>query len=424
MRPVMSAVLAVLGWTLVFAGVAAGQVPDPETRAKRDELERRVVAVFNRSPRDLDEAERLLREWIALRPMEFVPVYNLACVLALKGSAEAAETELLRAVELGFTDRRVIERDDNLDSLRGRQVYQDLLRSWPKVLDKVIEAREARYRATMTKGYRFERDEAMRLSFVSGFDPDAFAKARAEIAVLARWWTTEVLPEGTPAVVGDEGGPDGAAPPDPWVLVVLPNKQDFRSWSAKNFGTRSGKLSRIGGVYDNDKKELVSGDLGPSFRHELMHVMHWRHNSRTGRVHPIWVQEGLCSLVEDYRVEGEGDAARLIPVPSWRTNSLKKRMASGKVSIATMIAMPREKFSGNAPLANYALARAAFLYLSEKGKLREWYAAYDTGFAADSTGKQAFEKVLGKPMAQIDKEFRVWLAKLPEGPEYSEEEPE
>ncbi len=84
-----------------------------------------------------------------------------------------------------------------------------------------------------------------------------------------------------------------------------------------------------------------------------------------------------------------------MPTPSWRTNSLKRR--SSGLSISSMIKMPREKFASATPLANYALARAAFLYLSDQSKLRAWYAAYCDGFAKDATGKEPSRRRWASP---------------------------
>jgi hypothetical protein len=158
----------------------------------------------------------------------------------------------------------------------------------------------------------------------------------------------------------------------------------------------------------------VACDVGATFRHEFMHIMHWRHMTRTSQQHAIWVQEGLCSLVEDVTDLPEGG---LKPVGSWRTNSLKRRALSTKISIEALAKMTQAKFTSGAPLANYALARGVFLYLAEKGKLREWYAAYCDTCAKDITGLEALQKVFGKTMPQIEKDFRIWVAKLPEASE-------
>ncbi len=388
---------------------AAAQPLDPDTRQQRDRLQREFVEAFN--GRDLAAAESSLRKWIELRPGEFTPVYNLACVQGLRGEAEEGAATLRRAVELGFMDLRVMERDGNLAPVRRTQAYRDLLAEWPELLDRVIDARLERTRKGL-RGYTIEKDPELRLGYSVGFAPSSFAAAKEEIARLARWWSTEVLPDGVQAV---ERGDDGR-PADPWVLVLLPSQSDFRSWADKNFA-RAGALSTIGGIYDHDRKELVAGDLGASFRHEFLHVLHWRHNARLDQVHAIWVQEGLCSLVEDVRVEPDG---RLVPVPSWRTNSIKRRaQGSSKVSLDFLMKLSREKFSGDAPLANYALARAAFLFLYDRGRLRAWYASYCETFAQDPSGRAAFEAALGQPLAQTEKDFRAWLRKLPEVAEES-----
>ncbi len=269
-------------FTFVFAfficTITALAQPDAETRAKRDALERDALAAF--ASGDLDKSESLLRAWIKLRPMEFVPVYNLACVLATRGQIEPAGNELLKAVELGFTDRRTIETDANLEKLRPSKVYQDLLASWPKVLDTVIAAREERAKKGFSKKYTFERDAELRLSFASG----------------VRTRRVRSGPRGSEAarpLVGDAG----AARKDPgdcarWRFARPLGHGDpahgnrLQMWANRNFPKRGAATSYIGGVYDNDKKELVAQDLGATFKHEFMHVLHWRHNGASARSIP------------------------------------------------------------------------------------------------------------------------------------------
>ncbi len=106
------------------------------------------------------------------------------------------------------------------------------------------------------------------------------------------------------------------------------------------------------------------------------------HSWRRGQDHPIWVKEGLCSLVEDYDLVDSGarDAAlrplgRVIrPAPSWRTNIVKRIERGGLLRpIQEWISNPEDRFLGVRPLSNYSLARAMFLYLFERGALRTWW---------------------------------------------------
>lgn len=204
---------------------------------------------------------------------------------------------------------------------------------------------------------------------------------------------------------------------DPWVIIVLPSRRDFTTWLVITFGpaARTG-FSTIGGSYIHDKKQLVSQDLGSTFRHEFFHVLHWRDCTRKGRTDPYWVQEGLASLVEDVDTPGDGKPG-LTPVPSWRTNIVLRRDRSNTLMpLDKFIAMPREKFLSAMQLANYAQARAIFLYLYSRGKLQDWYNACGTAETASPPGSMAgvFEEVLGQPIRAIDNDFRAWVRTLPE----------
>src|SRR5690606_4633408 len=83
---------------------------------------------------------------------------------------------------------------------------------------------------------------------------------------------------------------------DPWVIVFLPMPRDYARWAMGKFGPG---WRQVGGSYSDDEKMLVTQDLGGTLRHEFWHVLHWRDQRRRGQLHPIWIMEGLCSLVED-----------------------------------------------------------------------------------------------------------------------------
>jgi hypothetical protein len=156
-------------------------------------------------------------------------------------------------------------------------------------------------------------------------------------------------------------------------------------------------------------------DLGSTLRHEFFHVLHWRDMTRRGQMHPIWIMEGLCSLVEDYDIDKEG---HLHPTPSWRSNIVKRLERLGKLEpIETLAKRSPQEFSGNRPLANYAEARTVFLYLYSIGKLKDWYVEYTGHYREDPTGVKAIETVLGKPMKDINKDYHTWVRNLDMVPE-------
>lgn len=377
---------------------------DPPPRAA--ELQSKAFAAIERG--DLDGADRLLRQQIEIDGRNFVPYYNLACVLSLKGEAAGAAEQIVKAVEHGFTDLRRLNTDPDLTNARRDETYLKIVENWGLVLEKHRDANLAKAREFFRTGsYLTAFDDDLRLAYLSATDPGSFTQARDDIALLGRW--------GVEHVFADLGGAaPGAGEGDPWVIVILPSPEDFRRWSRAAFGPTAG-FSAIGGIYSHDSKRLVAMDLGATLRHEFFHVLHWRSNTRKGQVHPPWIQEGLCSLVEDYVVKGSGEGATIEPVPSWRTNIAKRLARGGRPTpIKALAGMSREQFIGPRPLATYGQARAVFLFLWQTGKLKEWYGVYCDGFAEDPTGVRALEQVFGAPIDEVDKQYKQWLRDLPE----------
>lgn len=406
-RRVLSALLALL--TLATPRARAQDEPGLETDppARALELQHQAFEAIRR--RDYDEAERLIRRQVELDPRNFVPYYNLACVLSLKGDAAGAGEQLLRAVDHGFSDVRRLRTDPDLENARQDENYLRIVNNWGFVLEKHRDWNLARAKGFFRgSAYVSAFDEDLRLAYLSAADPKSFDQARADIARLARWGEANVFTD--PA-----GAPGDGPRPDAWVVVVLPTPDDFVKWAGAVFGPDAGSgSSAIGGMYSHDNKRLVAMDLGATLRHEFFHVLHWRSCVRLGQVHPPWIQEGLCSLVEDYEVRGSGESATLEPVPSWRTNIAKRLTRGGGMTIKALASTSRERFVGSRPLAQYAQARAIFLFLWQRGLLKAWYAAYTRGFADDPTGVKAIEEVFAQPIDEVDKLYRAWVRELPE----------
>ena len=396
------------------AALAQPGVSDQVREALQQRLERERLAseaqtrAFDAIARgDLDAAAVAPGEQIEQTPGNFVPYYNLACVLAQRGLLEEAGDMLIAAVERGFSDRWQLERDPNLSNLREHERYRLVVNNWDQILEAAAEARFENMKEQYGPRYTYERDADLRINLASGFDPESTRRAHDEIRRLTDWAIATIFT-------------DLADPPmsatDPWVAVVLPNEQDFLAWAITEYGAAAalGEMNRIGGSYSHDRKQLVAMDLGGTFRHEFLHVLHHRSNTRSGQGHPVWIQEGLCSLVEDYDMVG----GVLTPSPSWRTNSVKRlERAGGLDSIAELAHMPRGRFTSNRPLANYAYARTVFLFLYQKGRLTDWYEHYTRNWSIDPSGVSSIEVVLGMDIQDVDEQFRTWLRDLPEVPE-------
>jgi len=385
------------------------------------------------------EAERLLLEQRQIDPENFVVHYNLACARAVLGRTDDANADLRRAVELGFANRGHLERDPYLEPLRETPAFKKLLDHWGGVIDMQRRVRREHVLGWVKGKTVVRADEDLRIDIVSSHDEHETDAALAEIRKVAQW----------AEVFFPEAGED-AAPP--FVVVALPGKRDFLKWAFWTYGEMARRaFAGIGGAYEHDLKRLVAQDLGPTLRHEFFHVLHWRDMDRLGQVHPIWIQEGLASLVEDIdpariinrkRVQTNPSIPRGVdpnliprktpaedqgedfdepmnqggyePVPSWRTNIVKRLARSGPLpGFEEFAAKSHQTFSTKRPLAAYANARTMFLLLHERGVLGEWYRLYttdpDVGYDTDRSGIAAIEAALGSELPAIEDAYRAWV---------------
>jgi hypothetical protein len=411
-----------------------------ERRTVSGEYTARAIEAF--TAQDFAEAERILLEQLTIDPDNFVVHYNLACARAVQGELETASAALRRAVELGFANLGHLQRDPYLRPLHNTEAFQQLVDNWGLVLDM-----QRRSRLELARGWVRSRSversvDELRLDVVSAHDPIETDRAVAEIERVAGW---------AQGLFGDEPATG------PWVVVSLPGPQDFLKWAFWTYGAYArGAFTGIGGAYEHDDKRLVAQDLGATLRHEFFHVLHWRDMDSRGQVHPVWIQEGLASLVEDMdpvwvsrrvpvtegaassnggRVdaqlvpkndrkaldEPDGEAAPSAadvplsgPVPSWRTNIVKRLARAGKLkSFDELTGLSHHRFSTTRPLATYAQARTVLLYLHGLGRLEAWYELYTTdavhGYQTDPSGLAAMEAVLGEEIDVIERRYLDWV---------------
>ncbi len=371
-----------------------------ERREQSARLQERAVAAFESG--DIEAAIALLEEQLELEPANALAMYNLACVRCVGGDKDAAMEMLKRAIEHGFVDFEQMRRDPNLMDLHETELFRQILAQRRPILDAAGEMQFEVVRGKYGKAYAYDKDDSLRVNFASAYDQTTLDAAKVELRRISEWALEELFTGLNEPAMREV---------DPWVVVVLPSERDFRAWAIAMYGPASvtGEFSRIGGAYNHGRKELVAMDLGGTLRHEFLHVLHWRSNMRRAQGHPVWIQEGLCSLVEDYEMR----SGRLVPVPSWRTNTVKNLGRTGRVmEITDLAGLDRHAFNNRRPLANYAMARAVFLYLYQRGLLTEWYAHYTAHFEEDLTGVAAIEAVAGKAIGEVQEDFEDWVAGL------------
>ncbi len=402
--------MMVLMMVLCATAVRAQTGGDDAGRVQR--LHQQVAEAFART--DYTRAEEHLDELARLDSENFVVFYNLACARAMQDDTDATIRHLARAIALGFSDLRQLQADPNLASIRDDERYKTLVDRWDQIVALQAKERPERIRRGFA-GYATTRDERLKLTYLSSFDTVTTGVVQDELSGLADWAVAHLFPH-----LAD---PDAA---DAWVTIVLPTQDDFASWRHKRYGGAGLTETRqIGGSYQHDDKMLITLDLGGSLRHEFFHVLHWRSMTRLGQLHPMWIQEGIGSLIEDtdpvpgFGGPGLGGGGSMVPVPSWRTNIVRKLALGGRLmKLEDLAAMSPERYTNRNPLANYAQSRGFMLFLVEQGVLGDWYAAYTAGFDADPTGLDAAMAVLGiASQRELNIAYRLWARELPQVPE-------
>ncbi len=164
------------------------------------------------------------------------------------------------------------------------------------------------------------------------------------------------------------------------------------------------------GMYEHPLRRLVASDIGIVLRHEFTHLMHFGHMERLGQPHMLWVQEGLATLYEVYDLSADGS---IVFLPSARHNQARQ-LASSRAFVpwAKLVTFSPDQFMAKSQ-ALYPQVRSMFEYFADTGKLRRWYQRYTETFDKDRTGKLALEEVYGKPLAEIESDWRTWVLKRP-----------
>jgi hypothetical protein len=423
----------------------ARTAPDIAPTADKDTPEdfSRLAAQANDAYKqgDYEASERLLRRQLALQDENAAVWYNLACCLGQQKRTQDAFEALRTAIERGFSDRARIGREPALFAVVNTDRFKALTKEWEQVLaeqaTRLVKATRDEFSQGISAVELKEiRDEQLRVIFLYAVDARLVDRAREELRAVQRWADAAFFAPRTD---------DAPREPPPWIVVILPQRDAFEAWAQRTYGEQArGSFNQIGGTYEHSRKRLVALDLGPTLRHEFFHTLHYRWMEQRSQElvaaarmtpdiqsptvipsPPIWIMEGLASLVEDVEISPEGT---LTLMPSWRTNIAQRMEKAGSLpGLAELAAMSQLRFTSSRPLAHYAVARSVFLFLEQTRNLDDkapndsalvrWWRTYShqggNGMFSDPSGVRALESALNRPVRTGDKDFRLWLRTLP-----------
>ncbi|MCC8109759.1 MAG: hypothetical protein LIQ30_12110 [Planctomycetes bacterium] len=159
------------------------------------------------------------------------------------------------------------------------------------------------------------------------------------------------------------------------------------------------------GHYGHTQKYIVMNyETGPgTLVHELTHAL----MSEDFPEAPIWLGEGMASLYEHCRAEGDG----LRGDDNWRLPELQAAMAADTLTpLGSLLAMSPSDFRSNRESLHYAQARYFCKFLEEMGLLPRVYKEFRDRYSQDPTGANTLIRAFGRPLEVIDSAWRRWVA--------------
>ncbi len=368
----------------ILAVALAALLCAPAAAAERQTLERRIYRCFVEGA--YEQAARLIEQFLEASPHDPGMLYNAACVYSRLGELDRSVTFLVRAVESGLAETDRIATDPDLEAVRAHPGYRSAMdRLQKNALGRSVEAIDQWRAVYGDDAYRYDRDETRRIAYATALDATSHRQMRQTIEAEIDHLNESLF---APSTAGH-------------LLIAVPTPPDAR---------RLFPDEATGGIYEHEKRRLIARDIGSSLRHELVHAAHYAHMEQLGQRHPLWVQEGLATLYEDYVFSDDGSIKFL---PNDRDSVVRGLAAGGALTPwKVLLTMTPEAFMASAPRF-YPQVRSIFQFLAESGKLSCWYDALIEHYDEDPTGSLAFVECFDAALPAVERQWRSWVAARP-----------
>ncbi len=395
MRRIRAALL-LLASAIAAASQQAHAAPPTTTTATAEKPKQSDAITRALDARRFEEAETLIEARIADGDRDPILLYNSACVLAQLGKLAQAEKRLLECVKAGFRDFDTMEADTDLEPIRASRTYEAIMEARERVESKprgdspAPRQRRApapdpvaRWKEAHGDKYRYdtrgETDD--NIAYATCLDEASHARMKTLLADLEKHLIRAYF----------------GKPPQDKVLVAVVRPEDAKMYLDR---------PEVRGMYLHSERRLVTRDAGQSLQHEFVHLMHFAQLERIGQRHPIWVQEGLASLYEDYDLHADGSIEFR---PNVRFNIARRQVVSKTAEKwPALVKLSPEAFMQNAERL-YPQVRSMFEFFAREGKLEEFYRQLCATWKTDPTGTAAIEKAFGEPIARVEDRWRKWM---------------
>jgi len=370
-------------------------IPKPSELKKTEDLSEEEIQALHReaheafAAKDYKKAAEKCAKILRTNPKDASALYNMSCALSLLKKKREAVEYLIRAVDAGFTDFVHIETDKDLDNIRKERGYAELMKRRDAIQKDAAEKALANLKQEFGEGYAYEMDDKRKLIFATNLSMEVLQELKKRLNRFAdNHWA--FLFKNRPSY---------------YITIVCPSVQDFRKRVPN---------PAVGGFYNPQNKILICLDKGGTLLHEFTHALHFADQDLRRQQHPIWLVEGLATLYESSKVQDKENVPMLI---SGRLEAVQSAASRGRhIPLAQFTRFSHQQYMQMAGLC-YAEGRYLLVYLHEQKKLKDFYHTYcDKEYEKDPSGVSALEAVFGKPLSDIESDWRTWLLSI-KGPQ-------
>ncbi|MGE0434640.1 MAG: PDZ domain-containing protein [Planctomycetota bacterium] len=383
------------------------ELPGPDGRMS-EETSRRINEMNNQGvellrEKKYEEAIERFEAMLQVVPDSMYALYNLACAYSLLNQREKAVEYYERSLYAGFVDWDHIAGDTDLNNIRDHPKYIELWSKKDHFARVMAEKQLENLKSFLTdheidsSRYVYKIDEEHKFVFAAVYSEEVLSVVAKDLMDYAEaQWEHLFIRR-----------------PQSYITILLTGEGDFRKLVPNRM---------IGGFYNPQTRTLLMPSMDSTLTHEFTHALHFADTAQIPggiQAHSIWFVEGLATCFEYSRlrehVRADGTKG-LIPelLENDRLQHLQERLASGTVfKLAELMRMSQREFMNGDPGLGYAESCFLCRYIHGLGKLKEFYATYCDMFERDNSGIQALEKVIGKPLRDIEKDFFEWAKHLP-----------
>jgi hypothetical protein len=192
-------------------------------------------------------------------------------------------------------------------------------------------------------------------------------------------------------------------PISPICVFVFDGQESYRRFAKSCWGDTD--VPYFG--YFNPAENAVIMDINTgtgTLVHELTHAL----TAPDFPDMPAWFNEGLASLYEQCRFDGD----EMIGLVNWRLPTLQAALQDGSLPSLERMVVGND-FRGRHEGLNYAQARYLCMFMQERGRLKRFYKLFRENRQSDPTGLHALQDAFdGRSTGEIERAFREWVPEL------------